>query len=215
MKETAMTMIEDFFARHEDWNALRPAVEEAAALWIGTFRTGHKMLLCGNGGSCADCGHIAGELMKGFLRRRPMNEAFCKQMEALYGCKGSTLAKKLQQGLPAIDLTAHGAVISAFANDVDAELVYAQQVVGYGQPGDLLLAISTSGNAANVNAAVQTARAQGLRTMGLTGRDGGKLKENCEFSLIAPARETYLIQEMHIAIYHLLCAVTEAELFAQ
>ena len=214
MKETVRTMLADFFARHEELRALRPAVEEAAALWIDTFRTGHKLLLCGNGGSCADCGHIAGELMKGFLLRRPMDGAFRERMEALWGAEGSSVAGKLQQGLPAIDLTAHGAVISAFANDVDAELVYAQQVAGYGQAGDLLLAISTSGNAANVNAAVMTARALGLHTMGLTGRSGGKLRETCELTLIAPEQETYRIQETHLALYHLLCAVTEAELFS-
>ena len=181
--------------------------------WAEAFKGGNKLLLCGNGGSSADCDHIAGELLKGFLLKRPISDELRSSLTEKYGDKGEKLAAALQQGLPAISLSAHHAAISAFANDVDAEYVYAQQVLAFGKKGDILVGISTSGNAKNVNAAVLTANAIGLKTIGLTGGNGGNLKNNCTICIASPETETYRIQEDHLAIYHLLSAAAECELF--
>lgn len=213
MKEVTTALINGFFEKHPDLECIRAEIVAAIELWKETYTSGHKMLLCGNGGSCSDCEHIVGELMKGFLLRRPTSPEFRSRMEALYGEEGSAIAASLQQGLPAIALTNHSAAISAFANDVNAEYVYAQQVLGYGCQGDLLVGISTSGNARNVNDAIKTAKALGIGTMGLTGKTGGALLDNCDICIVSPEQETYKIQEHHLAIYHLLCAATEYELF--
>ena len=213
MKQKTVEFYEDFFERQPRLAPLRSAVLEAVGLLTDTFAAGGKLLLCGNGGSCADCDHIAGELLKGFLLRRPVEQEFADAMRAEFGKEGAAVAAKLQRGLPAISLTAHAAALSAFANDVDPVLVYAQQVLAYGAPGDLLIGISTSGGAANVAAAVQTARALGIPSIGLTGRDGGRLAQLASLALIAPEQETYRIQECHLALYHLLCGAVEYELF--
>lgn len=213
MKERTRELFDSFFGR---WPALaqdRDGIEKAYDLILKTYRAGGKLLLCGNGGSCADCDHIVGELMKGFLLKRPLTDeqktAFTKEG----GERGAQIAEKLQQGLPAIALSAHPALVTAFCNDVDPDLIYAQQVIGYGRPGDLLIGISTSGNAKNVAAAVIAARAAGVATLGLSGRDGGELARLCDLCLVMPERETFRIQEYHIAVYHLLCAAVESELF--
>lgn len=213
MKERTEQFISDFFARHPDLIPMKEQILCAGGWMIEAYQKGNKLLLCGNGGSCADCDHIAGEFLKGFLLKRPISREIKNAMQEKYGEIGSQIAEKLQQGLPAISLNTHSAAISAFANDVDPELVYAQQVLAYGKPGDLLIGISTSGNAANVAAAVMTANSIGMQTVGLTGKDGGKLAEICDLALIMPQMETYRIQEDHLAVYHLLCAMVEYELF--
>ena len=213
MKERTSCFIDAFFERHNDLMPLRKKILQAADLMITAFKAGNKVLLCGNGGSCADCDHIAGEFLKGFLLKRPVSAELKNNFENKYGTYGAEIAEKLQQGLPAISLTSHTGAISAFANDVDPELVYAQQVLAYGKPGDVLIGISTSGNAKNVAAAVTTANVIGVHTIGLTGKDGGALAALSELELVIPQNETYRIQEDHLAIYHLLCAVVEYELF--
>ncbi len=213
MKEKTLKFIDEFFARHGELLPLREEIVSAGSVLRDTFARGGKLLLCGNGGSCADCDHIAGELLKGFMLRRPVTEEFDRNMSARFADEGHMIASRLQQGLPAISLAGHAAAISAFANDVDPELVYAQQVLAYGRGGDVLIGISTSGNAKNVACAVMTAAAKGLTCIGLTGRDGGRLAKLCDIALIMPETETYRIQEQHIAVYHLLCTVVEYELF--
>lgn len=213
MKERTQKFIDEFFGRHADLLPLQETVLQACNMLISAFQNGNKLLLCGNGGSCADCDHIAGEFLKGFLLKRPVNEELKNKMAEQYGETGKDIADKLQQGLPTISLNTHSAAISAFENDVDPELIYAQQVLAYGKPGDVLVGISTSGNAKNVASAVMTANALGLHTIGLTGKDGGKLAQFAEIPLIMPQCETYRIQEDHLAVYHLLCAVVESELF--
>lgn len=215
MKERTNEMIAEFFTRRENLVPLREQILQAGEMLLKAFRGGNKLLLCGNGGSCADCDHIAGEFLKGFLLKRPVNSELKAVMAEKYGNLGAEIAEKLQQGLPTISLNAHSAAISAFANDVDPELVYAQQVLAYGKPGDVLIGISTSGSAKNVAAAVMTANAMGMHTIGLTGKDGGMLAELSQIALIMPQRETYRIQEEHLAVYHLLCAMVESELFCQ
>ncbi|MBE6944021.1 MAG: SIS domain-containing protein [Ruminococcaceae bacterium] len=213
MKEITQSFLNDFFDRHGDLLSLKEQILEACETLITAFENGNKLLLCGNGGSCADCDHIAGEFLKGFLLKRPANADFQKEMAEKYGECGAEIAGKLQQGLPTISLVTHSAAISAFENDVDPELIYAQQVLAYGKPGDVLIGISTSGGAKNVAAAVMTANSLGLHTVGLTGKTGGVLAELSDLALIMPKSETYRIQEDHLAVYHLLCAVVEYELF--
>ena len=173
------------------------------------FAGGGKLLLCGNGGSAADCEHIAGELMKGFLLKRPVPAEFANN-PALDG-----EGKLLQGALPAISLTNHIALSTAVANDVDAEMVYAQQVYGLGRKGDVLLAISTSGNARNILRALRVARAAGIKTVGLTGKSGGDMRELCDLCLCVPTEETYRVQEFHLPVYHALCAMLEAAFFTE
>ena len=213
MKAQTEKLINDFLARREDLVFMKEQIITAVQVLTEAFKNSKKLLLCGNGGSCADCEHIAGELLKGFLLKRPVCSELAEAMEKNYGEAGKQIASKLQQGLPAISLATHCGAISAFANDVDAELVYAQQVLAYGRKGDVLLGISTSGNAKNVAAAVMTAKTIGMYTIGLTGKDGGKLAELSDLALIMPQTETYRIQEDHLAVYHLLCAMIEYELF--
>jgi D-sedoheptulose 7-phosphate isomerase len=193
--------------------ALREPLAAALDLLAGAFHGGGKVLVCGNGGSAADSEHIVGELMKGFRSRRPLPEADRDRLEAACGLEGRALAGRLQRALPAISLVSQVSLGSAVANDLGADLVFAQQVYGYGRPGDALIAISTSGNAGNVLAACRTARAFGLKVLGLTGADGGQLAQACDVCLRAPASETSAVQVWHLRAYHLLCGLLEAELF--
>lgn len=185
---------------------------------IATFERDGKLLLCGNGGSCADCDHITGELLKGFLSLRPLGEADRTALaDALPGGDAhpdyTLLAGKLQGALPAISLPAQTALVSAFCNDVDASLVYAQLVWGLGTAGDTLLCLSTSGNSRNVVLAAEAARAKGLCTVALTGERDSALSAICDVTVQAPAMETYRIQEYHLPIYHYLCAAVEHHFF--
>lgn len=190
----------------------RSDIEEAFELLYRCFRKGGKLLCCGNGGSAADCEHIAGELMKGFLKRRPLGGQLREALER-QGPEGIRLAEKLQEALPCISLTGATALSTAFANDVEPELTFAQQVQGLGRPGDALLCISTSGNAKNCVCAALTARAAGLNTIVLTGRGGGTLAGLCDVAVRVPAEETYRVQEYHLPVYHALCAGLEAAFF--
>lgn len=171
-----------------------------------------KLLACGNGGSSSDCDHIVGELMKGFLLSRPLPQlARDKRVPAEVHKR---LQETLQQALPAISLASHQALNTAFANDADADLCFAQQVIGYGRAGDVLLAISTSGNSENVLLAAQAARLSGLYVVGLTGRSGGKLKAMTDVCICVPSDTTTRIQELHLPVYHTLCAMLEDVFFA-
>lgn len=212
MKKLTLEYSNAFFKLHPDLIPIQHSIIETASLWIQVLGNGGKLLLCGNGGSCADCDHIVGELMKGFHASRPLNPELLEVLSA-FGDMGKRIGEKLQQGLPAISLCAHSAAISAFANDVDGDLIYAQQVTAYGNPGDLLVGISTSGNSKNVAAAMMVAKAKNLHTVALTGGNGGFLATIADISVIVPEKETYRIQEYHLPIYHLLCAMVESELF--
>jgi len=205
--------LEELFARYPFCAICRSQIEQAAEELIVCFRSGGKLLLAGNGGSAADCLHIAGELLKAFQLPRPLSPEDCSALAGLYGDEGVKLGKKLQRGLPAIALPAELALTSAMANDVDAELIYAQGVLALGKPGDILLCLSTSGTAKNVIAAARTARWRGLKTIALTGKEGGGLARICEIAIRAPGDTTARIQEYHLPIYHALCAAVEEQLF--
>ncbi len=173
-----------------------------------SFQAGGKVLLCGNGGSAADADHWAGELLKGFCKARPLS-----RQER--GTLRPEIAQKLQGALPAIPLTSFPAASTAFGNDVDPALAYAQLTSALGRPGDVFVGLSTSGNAKNVGAAAEVARAKGLPVIGLTGASGGNLKAWCTVCICAPSTETYRVQEYHLPIYHCLSLMLEENFFGQ
>ena len=176
--------------------------------------TNHKKLLVGgNGGSCADAEHIVGELMKGFVKKREIPKKMQERLLGLDQELGKHLANGLQSSLRAIAITGHAGFSTAYANDVDPEMTYAQQVNGYGDEGDVLLAISTSGNAKNLIYAALTARAKDMPVILLSGKDGGKLRAIADVSIVVPNQETYQIQELHLPIYHALCLQLEDKFF--
>ncbi|MCU6794373.1 MULTISPECIES: SIS domain-containing protein [Paenibacillus] len=190
-----------------------PDVEKAAELLKQTFHGGGKLLLCGNGGSASDSEHIVGELMKGFRSKRYLSDEARSSFLKEFPDAGDFLADHLQGALPAISLVSHSALITAYANDVSAEMIFAQQVYGYGKRGDTLLGLSTSGNSANVARAIQVAKVQGLHTIGLTGNQGGQMAELCDVTIRVPWELTPDIQERHLPIYHALCIMLEEEFF--
>ena len=200
----------------ERYPALKGLEEEIRAAYLvikESFEAGGKLLVAGNGGSCAVAEHIVGELMKSFVKPRPLPEALKEALIREEPGLGGALSEKLQGGLPAIALNSHPGLTSAFLNDVDGEMAYAQQVLGYGKKGDVFLGITTSGNAKNIRYAAVTAKAMGLRVVGLTGRGGGALAALCDAAVIAPEKETYRIQELHLPIYHALCLMLEETFF--
>ena len=176
------------------------------------YYAGGKLLVCGNGGSAADAQHIVGELMKGVALPRKLAK---EEREQLASCEDAEyLCEHLQGALPSISLVGELSLMTAYANDVSAELAMAQQVYGLGRQGDALLAISTSGNSANICYAVQVAKARGMTVIGLTGASGGKMKTLCDVLLNVPDHVTYRVQELHLPVYHMLCLALENEFFA-
>jgi D-sedoheptulose 7-phosphate isomerase len=205
--------LEDLVARYPVLKDSAQAVESAYFAVVDCYHRGGTVLACGNGGSSADADHIVGELMKGFLKKRPLPEDLQAALRTADAELGDVLARKLQAALPAIDLSAQSALATAFANDVDGSLSYAQQVLGYGRPGDVLIGISTSGNASNVLAAFVAAKARGVRTIGLTGASGGRMKDRSDLWIPVPASSTPEVQELHLPVYHCLCAMVEEHFY--
>ena len=208
-----MVYLEELMGRYPVLEPVRQSVGEVYEILKECFESGHKLLVAGNGGSAADSEHIVGELMKGFVKRRQVPEDMAKRLEDIDPEAGKALAQKLQGGLPAIALTGHPGLSTAFLNDVDGQMVYAQQVYGYGREGDVFLGISTSGNAANIHYAAVAARALGLKVVGLTGKDGGKMGRYADKAIIVPEQETFKIQELHLPVYHALCLMLEEHFF--
>ena len=208
-------MLNDLIQRYPALSVCYEQLQAAADTLIACYERGGKLMMCGNGGSCADCDHIVGELMKGFCRRRPLSDAQKAALAAADAERGARLGEVLQQGLPAIALTNHPALSTAFVNDCDPNAAFAQQVWGYGNAGDLLIVISTSGNAENLLLAAAAAHAKGMKVALLTGENGGKLAKVADIILRAPAKETYQVQEYHLPLYHSLCLMVENEFFAQ
>lgn len=208
-----MNYLEELMERYPVLDCVKTQIREAYGILVTCYENGGKLLIAGNGGSCADAEHIVGELMKGFVKRRPVSEEFAGRLLEADPHLGKELGEKLQGGLPAIALTGHSSLSTAFLNDVDGELIYAQQTCGYGKKGDVLLGISTSGNAKNVMYAVTAAKAIGMKTIGLAGKDGGQLKKAADVTIVAPETETFKIQELHLPIYHTLCLMLEERFF--
>ena len=190
------------------------AVAETIAALISCYQRHGKLLVCGNGGSAADAEHIVGEMMKGFCLPRRLSDDDKARLASVAGDDTELLATKLQYGLAALSLVSHSALITATANDQDGQLIFAQQVWGIGQAGDVLLAISTSGNSQNVLLAAKVARAKNILVVGLTGASGGRLAEICDIAIQVPSDQVAEIQEMHLPIYHHICASIEAHFFA-
>ena len=208
-------MLDELIKRYPILERVREDIEAVYGILERCYENGGKLLIAGNGGSAADAEHIVGELMKGFVKRRPVTEEMKEALEKADPVRGKELSEKLQGGLPTIALVDHAALSTAFANDVDGMLSYAQQVNGYGKPGDVFLGISTSGNAENVMYAAVTAKAKGMQVVGLTGKDGGKLAGIADAAVIVPEMETYKIQELHLPVYHALCLMLEHRFYEQ
>lgn len=202
-------LIEGLIHRYPILCANRNSISKAFDVLKECFESGRKLLVVGNGGSASDAEHIVGELMKEFILSRKVSEEFAEKLREIDGEKGAELADKLQQALPVIALSNHNSLNTAFQNDVDGRLCFAQQVNGYGEAGDVLLAISTSGNSQNILYSVITAKAKGMKVIGLTGRGGGKLKELADEIIAVNESVTYKIQELHLPIYHCLCLMLE------
>lgn len=188
---------------------------EAKNALIGCFEKGGKLLLCGNGGSCADCDHIVGELMKGFRSKRPLSDEKKAQLRSRYSDIDDNVMDKLQNALPAISLPSFTALNTAYANDVDPQLMYAQGVFGLAAENDVLIAISTSGNSKNVVEAAKVAKALGIRVIALTGGSGGMLGKLADICICVPETETYKVQELHLPVYHSLCEEIETYFFEE
>ena len=209
-----MDIFEELVDKYPSLSACIDSVRSAGEVLLKVFRSGGKLLVCGNGGSGADSEHIVGELMKEFYIRRPLKEAEQAALKKVDPA-GEKLAKCLQGALPAITLTSNIALSTAYANDAEPELVFAQQVWGYGNPGDVLLAISTSGSSKNVYDAMVAAKAKEMWVIGLTGARQGTMEKLCDVCIRAPSTVTYEIQEYHLPIYHALCRYVEAEIFGK
>lgn len=208
-------IIKNLIERYPALAAVERNIRDAAESLILCYQQKGKVLICGNGGSCSDSDHIAGEFMKGFESNRPLESSLKMKLSAISGDEGNYLAEKLQQGLPAISLAAHNALITAIANDIDASLIFAQQIIGYGNPKDILIAISSSGNSQNVVNALITAKAKGMATIGLTGESGGKMKTFCDILINVPEKKTSAVQELHLPVYHALCQIVEDHFFGE
>jgi Phosphoheptose isomerase len=206
--------VNDLIRRYPQLELSKDSIIEAYLIMEGNYSQGGKLLVCGNGGSAADANHIVGELMKGFYLPRKVNKEFAEKLMNVDYEKGMELAEKLQGALPALALDNHNALNTAYSNDVDGVMCYAQQVMGYGDPKDTLFCISTSGNSKNVMYAVITAKAKGMKTIMLTGKTGGAVKEMVDVCICVNEMETYKIQEMHLPIYHCLCLMLEHKFFS-
>ncbi len=212
-KKNTLAAIDHLIERYRLLSDMKAPLEKAVEAIICCYKKGGKLLICGNGGSAADAEHITGELMKGFLLPRRLSKD--KQQKLMDSCPESAayLIENLQEALPAISLVNSTALATAFANDQSPDLVFAQQILGLGQKGDILLAISTSGNSKNVLYAAKVARAFDILVIALTGAGGGKLQAFSDILLAVADKETYRIQELHLPIYHMLCIAAEREFF--
>lgn len=206
-------MLNELIERYPALSEIKDDIAKATEEIIACYENGGKVLLCGNGGSCADCDHIAGELMKGFMKKRPLSVPKKEELTNNEPSLDDEFLSKLQCGLPAVSLPSMTAPNSAFANDVDPDLIYAQGVFALGKAGDVLIGISTSGNSKNVCAAAKIAKATDCKVIGLTGCKGGELKEYADVCICVPESETFKIQELHLPVYHCICAMVEEYFF--
>lgn len=200
--------------RYPSLDFVKDDIVAAYLLMEEAYENGGKLLVAGNGGSAADAEHIVGELMKGFKLSRKPEADFAERLVAENVELGGILAENLQGALPAIALDGHPALSTAYMNDCEPLLCFAQQINGYGKPGDVFLGISTSGNSKNILFAATTAHAKGMKVIGLTGAKDSRLMDMSDVCIKAPQTETYMIQELHLPIYHCLCLMLEDKFFA-
>ncbi len=206
-------VVNELFERCPALDVCKAEILAAADLLDDCYKNGRKLLLCGNGGSCADCDHITGELLKGFLSRRELSAAVRAELSA----KNSELTDEdfdnLQLGLPAVSLCSLNALNTAFCNDVHPDYIFAQGTMALGKEGDCLICLSTSGNSKNVVLAAKVAKAIGMKVISLTGEGSGKLKAISDITIAVPEKETFKVQELHLPVYHYLCAEVEKRAF--
>lgn len=214
MENRLMKHIDLLVERYSSLESVKEDIIAAYEVLEESYENGGKLLVAGNGGSAADAEHIVGELMKGFKLPRKSKTDFAEKLMAENRELGSVLAENLQGALPAIALDGHPALSTAYMNDCEPLLCFAQQVNGYGKAGDVFFGISTSGNSKNVLYAVTTAHAKGMKVIGLTGVKDSKLKDMSDVCIKAPQTETYMIQELHLPIYHCLCLMLEDKFFS-
>ncbi|MBQ3699637.1 MAG: SIS domain-containing protein [Prevotella sp.] len=207
--------IQTLIERYPKLIVCRETIQQAYDIMKASYAQGRKLLVCGNGGSASDSEHIVGELMKEFKLKREVYKDQADAMKNIDPELGAILAKHLQGALPAITLTGHSSLTTAFMNDSNPELIFAQQVNGYGKPNDVFLGISTSGNSRNVLFAAVAAKAKGLHTIGLTGQRDSRLKGLADICIQVPETETYKIQELHLPVYHCLCMMLEEHFFGK
>lgn len=215
MKTEIYKHIEVLVNRYPVLNSVKDEIVEAYFLLVESYKNEGKLLIAGNGGSAADAEHIVGELMKGFKLPRKLNENFTDKLISENEELGTVLAESLQGALPAIALDGHPALSTAYMNDCEPLLCFAQQVNGYGKAGDVFLGISTSGNSKNILYAATTAHAKGMKVIGLTGAKDSKLTQMSDVCIKGPQTETYMIQELHLPVYHCLCLMLEDEFFGE
>lgn len=215
MDRNSLEIINGVLSRNIDIEYLKPVIIEAIEAIILSVENKGKILICGNGGSASDSEHIVGELLKEFYIKRPIGDEMRAALIDSYKEEGEFIAEKLQGAIPAISLSAHTAFLTAFSNDVEDSLAFAQQVHGYGEKGDILICLSTSGNSKNTVYAAKVARVKGMKVISFTGKAGSELKDISDYLINAPAVETYRVQEYHLIIYHLICRIIEQEIFAK
>ena len=208
-----MDYLQQLIERYPQLESVRRDINKAYEVIVDSFTNGGKLLIAGNGGSAADAGHIAGELMKNFVKRRKLSGDFLKKIREIDPEIAEYLLPRLQPGLPVIDLSAHASLNTACINDIDGNISFAQQVYGYGKNGDVFLGITTSGNSKNVLYAAATAKAKDMKVIALTAGDGGHIKNLADISIIVPETQTYKIQELHLPVYHCLCLMIEDHFF--
>lgn len=214
-EKSVLEIKEELFERYSILANCKEDIEKAFNCLCESYRKGGKLLVAGNGGSAADSEHIVGELMKSLLFFRKTSPDLQENLVKHFGTDGNQLADKLEGALPAIPLTSMPALTSAFANDVDATVSFAQMLYGYGSNKDVFLGITTSGNSQNIVYAFMVAKAIGMSSIALTGENGGRCKELADILIRVPERETFKVQELHLPIYHALCAMLEAEFFEE
>lgn len=205
--------LDDLIQRYPKLEVCRKEIANAYIILETAYSNGRKLLVSGNGGSASDSEHIVGELMKEFKLKRRVYQEQAEEMRKISSELGEVLAENLQGALPAISLTGHSSLTTAFMNDSEPELIFAQQVNGYGKPGDVYLGISTSGNSKNVLYAAVTAKSKGLMVIGLTGQRENRLMKYADVCIRVPETETYKIQELHLPVYHCLCMMLEDKFF--
>lgn len=205
--------IDLLITRYPKLEGIIPFIISAYEVMQTAYQHDGKLLIAGNGGSAADSEHMAGELMKRFKRPRPVTPEFADKLVSVDSARGRKLAENLERSLTAIPLVTHEALSTAYINDVDGYGVFAQQLLGFGRAGDVFLGISTSGNSKNIMNAVVVAKALEIKVIGLTGADGGELAEAADVAVKAPETETYMIQELHLPIYHCWCLMLEDYFF--
>ncbi|MDR1506218.1 MAG: SIS domain-containing protein [Treponema sp.] len=208
-----MNYISELVERYPELVSCQSQITAAKDAIVNLYQNGGKILICGNGGSCADSEHMIGELMKGFLKKRPVNEALAQKLISIRKEDGALLAKSLQTPLRAVSLCGMPSLGTATINDIGANFTYAQQALGLTDPGDIFLGISASGNAVNIHLAAITAKALGALLVGLTGNDGGKMNGMYDVLIKVPEKIVYKVQELHLAVYHAICLDVEETFF--